>query len=329
MYIFKILIKFIVVICLALNLFGCGLYMMNQNKDLLDKTPIGTPKSSFINNIKTGYGYGGYQSCENIGKIGSKVFEVCPAHLYARDLFANNILFLNDEYIGTGNSRLFLVDYFNKLDINSNLSDYKNKSLLLITRINNSNNLLHAKLPKMGIVDLYVNDLKIGELNGDETAFIWDQEIGNVKLQIRQKDRLLNDVLIKAEKGSKYHLIYDYSTGAINLQGDETSRIILTSFPSGAVVHAGENPDLMKKTPIITPHTITRQPGSHKWPAEYYKLTLEGYKDSPVIFKNNSYGDRIVHYNFLDPSSPEPPLSELPIRRNDPSKPLIQPAIPQ
>ena len=176
---------------------------------------------------------------------------------------------------------------------------------------------------------MFVNNIKVSELTGHETAYIWDQDPGDVDVLIKQKDRLLNSTLFKVEKGVKYLLKYNYSTGAVSLKNDESSNIYFTSIPPGAVVFAGKDPNSLKPTQIITPHTMTRPPGSYKWAAEYYKLSLDGHKDSPIIFKNNPFGDRIVHYNFDAPSSPEPPLSELPIRRTDTPRVLISPAVPQ
>jgi hypothetical protein len=147
-------------------------------------------------------------------------------------------------------------------------------------------------------------------------------------LEIRHKDKLINKVAFKVEKGMKYHLSYNNLTGAVNPPGDESSKLYFTSYPSGALVYAGTDPNTLKPTYIITPHTILRTQKVNKWTEEYYKLTIGGYPDSPIIFKKNPFGDRIVHYNFENPSSPEPPLSELPIRKA-PSGTLISPAVPQ
>jgi hypothetical protein len=320
MYIFKMIIKFIVVICLTLNLFGCGLYMMSKNEDILANTVIGTPKPSINDKIFTAYGSG---NCNIFGRLGNDIFESCPIALSATDAPKNNILYKNDGFIAAGNIKNFTTNYFNSLDINSSAYASKNKAIILLTRDN------VGFRGSLGTVDIYINSNKVSELIGHETAYIWDQDPGDVDLEIRQKERLLNKIAFKVEKGMKYHFVYNYLTGAVNPLGDENSKIYFTSYPPGASVYAGTDPSALKPTHILTPHTMTRPPGTHKWATEYYMLKLDGYKDSSILFKSNSFGDRIVHYNFLDPSSPEPPLSELPIRRNDPSKPLIQPAIPQ
>jgi len=279
---------------IVFSLCGCGLYIMNQNSDIVNKLNVGTPKSNIIADLKTGYDFGNKQPCENVGVIEGNVFEKCPVALSASDLFSNNIFFVNDKYIGSGNDRLFFSKYFDEIDMNPILSNYQNKSVILISRISDGAGPLHAKLPRIGIVDIYVNGKKVGSLNGDETSFMWDQMPGDVTLEVKQKERILNQVFVNVEKGHKYHLVYNYSNGAIHYPGDESSQIIFTSIPSGALVYVGTEPNTLKPTFIITPHTVTRMSDTHKWNTEYYKMTLDGYKDSPVVFRNNSYGDPLL-----------------------------------
>jgi hypothetical protein len=319
MYIFKI-IKFIIVICITLNLFGCGLYMMSKNEDIMANTVIGTPKSSINDKIFIPYNSG---NCNIFGRLGNDVFESCPITLSAIDQPKNNILYKNDGFVAVGSINNFAINYFDSLDINNSAYAFKNKAIVLLSRDN------VGLSGSLGTVDVYVNGNKVSELIGHETAYIWDQDPSDVLLEIKQKERLLNSIVFKVEKSMKYQLVYNYLTGNVNLSGDELSKIYFTSYPSGALVYAGSDPNTLKPTPIITPHTMTRTPGGNKWGAEYYKLTLEGYQESPVFFKSNSFGDRIVHYNFDNPTSPEPPLSELPIRRMNSSRVLISPAIPQ
>lgn len=320
MYIFKVIIKFIIVICITLNLFGCGLYMMSKNEDILANTVIGTPKSTINDKIFIGYGS---VNCNIFGRLGNDVFESCPISLSATDAPKNNILYKNDGFIAVGNINKFTANFINSLDINNNSSVFKNKAIILLTRDN------VGIRGSFGTVDIYINGSKVSELIGHETAYIWDQDPSDVKLEIKQKERLLNNIVFKVEKGKKYRLVYNYLTGAVNPPGDELSKIYFTSSPPGALVYAGSDPNTLKPTQIITPHTMSRPPGGNKWGPEYYKLTLDGYQESPVIFKSNPFGDRIVHYNFENPSSPEPPLSELPIRRKNSSGVLIFPAVPQ
>lgn len=201
----------------------------------------------------------------------------------------------------------------------------------------------HATIAAWNNPTVFDNGKPIGEIsNGGELK--WSRNEGKMQLDIwhqtndiwgnKGKHTFPNSEIhttIDVKRNSVYTFEYKFggiTASAINLQGDETSKMYFTSIPSGAVVYAGTDQNNIKQTAILTPHTMTHTPGK-TWAKECYKLTLKGYEDSPVFCKDNSFGNRIVHYNFEKPSSPEPPLSELPIRRNDTTKPLIQPAIPQ
>lgn len=179
----------------------------------------------------------------------------------------------------------------------------------------------------------------IGEISNGGTLK-WSRKAGTVKLDVFHEQNGKHtfpasevQTIFEVKNNTVSTLNYAFggllAPSSMFLKGDESSKIIFTSYPPGALVYAGTNPNDLKPTGILTPHTMSRPTGSTHWAAEYYKITLDGYKDSPVVFKNNSYGDRIVHYDFINPSNPEPPKAELPVRKESTPQTLIAPAIPQ
>ncbi len=148
---------------------------------------------------------------------------------------------------------------------------------------------------------VYDNGTLIGELaSGGELR--WSRNEGTIVLDIKYDGSLpthpLRNLVFSVEKNKVYTLNYSPSKMAIKLEGDELSQIKFTSSPPGAVLFAGSSPSTVKQTHIKTPFTMSYPPGSNRWAAEYYKMSLDGYQDSPLVFKNNTFGNREVHFDL-------------------------------
>ena len=100
MYILKNIIKLILGVCVVCNMFGCGLYMISKNEDVVANASIGTSKAT----LTAGYGA---EKCRIFGRLNNEVFESCPILLSAKDRYNNNIFYVNDKYVGIGNNNVF------------------------------------------------------------------------------------------------------------------------------------------------------------------------------------------------------------------------------
>jgi len=147
-------------------------------------------------------------------------------------------------------------------------------------------------------VSVYDNEEKIGKL-ASNGVLQWMRKKGTLKLDIKQDGKTYNSLIMDIKNNEVYNLTYDYSTGQVKLQGAEQSSIKITSNPSGALIYSGTTKELLKSTSFTTPHTWTLPSGVNKWRAEFYKVTLPRYEDSPIIFKNNSLGNRNVHFDLI------------------------------
>lgn len=290
--------KVAVLICsllLGSGLSGCGLAMMKANMNLLESLELGTPKEKIVDEIYSSIGAG---DCEIITRIDNETIEACPILLTMKNInneySTNKIFFQNGLYVGTGNERDILFNYFKTKE----LSDKQN-SLIIITRIK-SNKTSSEKLFKVtqwGPVNIYANGNKKGTF-GSSNTLLFDCEPGEIKLAIEQKGRILNTVSWDITPKSKYNLIYDYSTGLITLEGDSSSIIKVTSDPPGAQIFAGKTPNSLTDTGRITPFSFTRHAISSTWASEYYQARMDGYKEPPTIFRSNSFGNREVHFKL-------------------------------
>ncbi|WP_183360043.1 hypothetical protein [Geomonas limicola] len=207
-----------------------------------------------------------------------------------------------------------------------------NKAVIIINRP-------YAVMAAWSNPTVFDNDKPIGEIsNGGMLK--WSRSEGTVKLDIWHETRgshTFPNSEIHAKFDVKNNSVYKFSYGfggilqpsSLKLEGDQSSKLYLTSVPPGAAVYAGTDLNNLKLTEIITPHTIEFQDRVTMWAPECYKMTLQGYNDSPVVCKSNSFGNRVVYHNFTCPTCPEPPLSELPIRQKNSPNVLIPPAIPE
>jgi len=149
------------------------------------------------------------------------------------------------------------------------------------------------------LVSVYDNGKKIGEV-GSDGMLEWTRKEGLLKLDIEQKGftDFSHSFVMEVKSGKVYNLTLDYTNGQVRLQGDELSKINVTSNPPGALIYAGPSQESLKSTGLRTPHTRSRPENIFKWQPEYYKVVLEGYQDSPVISKNNSFGNRNIHFDL-------------------------------
>ena len=146
-------------------------------------------------------------------------------------------------------------------------------------------------------VTVYDNGKKIGQLLSGG-SIQWDRIKGKIKLEIEQNGKVLNRSIWEAEPGQSYNLIFDYSTGIVNLQGDESSKIIITSNPPGAFIYVSKTKNPLNATGHITPYTETRTALIKSWAPEYYQAKMDGYNNSSIIYKENTFGDRKVNFDL-------------------------------
>ncbi|TRZ51414.1 caspase family protein [bacterium] len=155
-------------------------------------------------------------------------------------------------------------------------------------------------------VQVFDNGTFVGEL-GPNGVLKWSRKRGDVELVIKQDQRQINPLVFTVEHNKVYTLNLTYVTGIVKLEGNESSQMNFTSSPLGATIYAGPTRDSLKPLLIKTPRSLPYpvKTGKPTWAPEYYKMALAGYKESEVVFKNNSFGDRNVHFDLV-------PIQELP-----------------
>lgn len=159
-----------------------------------------------------------------------------------------------------------------------------------IISLNRENSLLGAAR----VLDVYDNGKHIGEIASDG-LLKWSREEGEMFIEIKQSLTVVNKILFNVKRGENYFFTVDYQTGCVKLDGNPTI-IKLTSNPPGALVYVGDTIDNMELE-YITPKFL---PDFCKYlKPKFYKMTLNGYNDSPVIYKNNSIGTREVHFDLV------------------------------
>lgn len=270
---------------------GCGIAWTQANKKLLESTDIGTPKEDFYYKLQSDFKA---KDCQEIGSD----LEACPCFIEISDL-NNYVYFYKGRYVGTGHQNDFLDKFFNELELTSG----HNNSYILFSTINAPMPVAFFK--EKSPIEVYVNAGKIGETKFLKKSLFWEQKQGKVKLEILQDGKLLNQVSWEIAPNKKYKLSHNYSTGIISLDGDNSSQIKITSEPPGAKIYAGSSANALSAIGDTTPSTVTRSAVTKTWKAEYYQVYLEGYKKSSVVFRDNSFGNRIVHFE-LQKSEPKP-----------------------
>ncbi|MBL7178912.1 MAG: caspase family protein [Desulfobacterales bacterium] len=300
---FKFLIKKLFalggVLLIFLSLCGCGLYALKKNVEVLSAVEKGTPKEKFVNQLSDPLGMA---TCEPVGVVDDGVIEACPYILNLSDPWANNIFFHKEKFIGSGRKNIFLSQYIK--EIRDNLSYNSNRSLILLNRVTPTKKdiiELFTGVTKgmTRTVDIYDNGKFIGKL-GHEGAVLWDHKSEEeIKLEITHSGKLVNSANFKVKPNETYILNFGYSSGVLRMEGDDSSKIIVSSTPSGAMVFSGSSYGNLQytgyKTPLLWPRTAL----SSRWAQEYYQVRLDGYEDSPTIFKNNSFGNRNVHFDLI------------------------------
>jgi len=148
-------------------------------------------------------------------------------------------------------------------------------------------------------VEIYDNGMFIGGL-GYSGELKWARKEGIIELDIKQNETTVAHSVFAADRGKIYTIIYNYVAGTVKLEGDNASLLQFTSSPPGATVYAGQSPETLRPLKYKTPFTIPRPSHApyNRWASEYYKMSLEGYNDSPVVFKNNSFGNREIHFDL-------------------------------
>lgn len=178
-------------------------------------------------------------------------------------------------------------------------------------------------------VEVYDNNMLIGELRGKD-ELKWSRGEGTLKLEIKyttvwgwSNPEIRANTEFEVKKNNVYVLNYSLSMiggkflSTLKLENNEHSKAIFTSSPSGALIYAGQSQDSLKSLDCKTPCTLTLPAGKSHWAAGHYKMTLAGYEDSAIVYKNNTSGDREVHFNLnpLQPaqakSSPVPVIQPL------------------
>lgn len=144
-------------------------------------------------------------------------------------------------------------------------------------------------------VDILDNGILIGTLAND--GFLkWRRGEGRVQLDVTQGGFVMRSVRLDAQKGRTYDFVYSYD-GQVRLP-DEPTTIEFTSNPPGATIYAGPAPERLAELNGKTPLTISLAEGMLYFKPEYYQLSLDGYEESPVMFKDNTIGRRTVHVDL-------------------------------
>lgn len=176
---------------------------------------------------------------------------------------------------------------------------------------------------------VYDNGKLIGKVgNGGELK--WSREAGNMDLEVRppftDKIRKLTK---KVDNNKTYTFNYIYARildTPLLCEGDDWGKIIFTSSPSGALIYAGRSQDSLKSLDCKTPCTKTLPAGKSHWAAEYYKVTLAGYEDSAIVYRNDTYSNREVHFNLKSLQPAQAQSSPAPIIQ-PPTTPVPSPEI--
>jgi len=193
---------------------------------------------------------------------------------------------------------------FQHVPVPEKLND-PNSATIILKRLN-SNFLPHNK------PSVFDNGKPIGEI-GSGGQLIWNRDEGKLELDIKHISifgvedlgpRRIHRVF-DVKKNNVYTLNYVFGNpSSISLEGENAGEIKFTSSPPGAFVYAGKSKESLQRLNFRTPHTMSLPSGKSHWAAEYYKMTLAGYEDSAVVYKNDTYSDREVHFT-LKPLSPE------------------------
>ncbi len=178
-------------------------------------------------------------------------------------------------------------------------------------------------------VEIYDNDKLIGSL-AREDELKWSREEGSVRLEVKcltiwgtPHPEIRANAEFEAKKNNVYVLNFSSRViggkfvSTLKLENNEHSKAIFTSSPSGATIFAGPSQDSLKSLNCKTPCTATLPAGKSHWAAEYYKMTLAGYEDSAVVYKNDTYSDREVYFNLK-------PLQ--PAQANSSPMPVVEPS---
>jgi hypothetical protein len=152
-------------------------------------------------------------------------------------------------------------------------------------------------------VQVFDNGTFVGDL-GYNGVLKWSRKRGDIELDIKQNQKLVQHLVFTVEQNKVYTLNFDYQTGITVLEGYESSRVNFTSSPPGALIYAGQAQDTLKFLNLKTPRSLSLPSGKSFWRPEYYKMALAGYKESEVVFKNNSFGDRNVHFDLVPIQEP-------------------------
>lgn len=159
---------------------------------------------------------------------------------------------------------------------------------------------------------VFDNGKLIGEI-GNGGQLIWSRDEGRLELDIKYINLFgdENSGMIRihrvfdVKKNKVYTINYVFGTRpSISLEGENAGEIKFTSSPPGALIFAGRSQYSLKPLNCKTPCTKTLPAGKSHWAAEYYKMTLAGHEDSEIVYRNNTYSNREVHF-ILKPLSPE------------------------
>lgn len=179
---------------------------------------------------------------------------------------------------------------------------------------------------------VYDNGKLIGKVsNGGELK--WSREAGNMDLEVRLFTDKIRKISMKVDNNRTYTFNYVYARifdnpllNFVGAEGDDAGKVIFTSTPSGALIYAGSSLDSLKSLDCKTPCTMTLPAGKSHWAAGHYKMTLAGYEDSEIVYKNNTSGDREVHFNLKPLQPAQAKSSPVPIIQ-PPTTPVPSPEI--
>ena len=301
--------KLLIGLLIIFSLFGCGIHAKNKNIEALKNIEKGTKKETLINQLSNPLNN---SNCKQVGIIDGGIIESCEYMLNFSDLWANNIFFHKDKYIGNGRINNFLNQYAEVINATQSNS---NKSLILLNRVTSK------QKGFLRLVNVYDNGSFIGEL-AHEGSVIWDHESNKeIILEITQSKKTAAKANFILQPNKVYNLSFDYSTGVLKMDGDETSVIKITSTPPGAIIFAGSSYNKLKNTGFKTPYIFYRSAQSSRWAPEYYSVKLNGYEDSQIIFKNNAFGNRKIDFDLspikISQTQPKPKEPKKPIEEYD------------
>lgn len=104
--------------------------------------------------------------------------------------------------------------------------------------------------------------------------------------QVRLEGYHDSEVICKPEEGDYRHVDFRL----------EPLRTTITSEPPGAIIYWGPSKVKLEETIHRTPRIEKYiHPGAN-WKSWYFQVKKEGYYDSEIVFKSQSFSDRHVHF---------------------------------